>query len=503
MKYAVLNVLAKYKTYRDIKQDSIVLDAAAYFDKNVDDKYTPLANYAAAAFMSEEAKYTGAMEYYKNAEKALENSNYHLLRGVVHENIAYLYDKQLMFDEAVKHYKLSLGAYDKLSNTRNLAKVFTALGSDYLYLKKPDTALVYYNQAYKLSLELNAVDGQSTVLGNIGLIYREKGENNRAVNYFKRAVELPVTDAEQQYRNILNLASNYLLLNKIDSAGIYVNTIEKSLSLLPILNYQAAATNFLKDFYNKKGDYKKAVEAFEKNKQYHMQLFEENQSKALLEAEKKFDYTVHKAEAEQAKLKQRAYTLFFVGVLLIIVIIGIVIWNRYNKQRLYQELENQTLQIKQQQQEMEYQKLQNELGRFKYVNNAMYKVMEKANALHVEINDIVQAGILHEKSERYRKIQLRLKETQDTIKDNIAFNAESFLTDNSLLDKNMLEQLTEEEKIILTMLYYKESRKNIASLLSLSSQAVYNRIPRLKEKLITIGLYEEKLNIFFEKQNLN
>ena len=53
------------------------------------------------------------------------------------------------------------------------------------------------------------------------------------------------------------------------------------------------------------------------------------------------------------------------------------------------------------------------------------------------------------------------------------------------------------------MLYYKESRKNIASLLSMSPQAVYNRIPRLKEKLISMELEEEKWAVFFEKQDLN
>ncbi len=503
MKYTVLNVLAKYKNYKDINQDSVIIDAATYFDKNSDPTYTPLASYAAAAFMCEEAKYTGAMEYYKSAEKALENSDNYLLRGKVHENIAYLYDKQLMFDEALKHYALSLQFYEKLPDKRDLGRVFTSLGSDYLYVKKSDSALIYYNKAYDLSLKLKDINGQSSILGNLGLIYTEKGNNQQAGNYFKKAVNLPAIDTEQQYRNVLNLASNYLLLHKIDSASIYVPKVKESLSLVPVLSYQAAATNFLKNFYSTTGNYKMAVEVFEQNKLYHIQSFEENQSKVLLEAEKKFDYTVHKAEAEQAKLKQRAYTLFFIGVLLVIAIISIVIWNRYNKQRLYQKLETQQMQIRQHAQEIENQKLQNELGRFKYVNNAMYKVMEKANALHVEINDIVQAGILHEKSERYKKIQLRLKETQDTIKDNIAFNAESFLSERCLLEKNALNQLTEEEKIILTMLYYKESRKNIASLLSMSPQAVYNRIPRLKEKLISMELDEEKWAVFFEKQDLN
>ena len=418
--------------------------------------------------------------------------------------IAFLFDRQLMFGEAIRYYKMAFGEYSILPKTQNRQiSILINIGSELLLIQQSTKALYYYHKAYNLSLKIKDLYSQSMILNNIGLVHQQNKEYTKAIEYFNSAINLNTSNSEQNYKLILNLASNYLLINKTMIAGKYVETLENGLDSVLLLDYQSALTAFLKDYYKKSGDYEKSLHFLEMNKIYINKLFQENQSKALLEAEKKFDYSSHKAEAEKARLMQRIYVLLFVGVILLIAIASVIIWFRYSRQKLVEEIKIKSLQIKQQQQEAVNQQLQGELGRFKYINIAMHKVMEKANDLHLEIKDIVQAGILHEKSERHRKIQLKLKETQDTIKENIAFNAESFLIERSLIEKNILSKLTEEEKIILTMLFYKESRKNIATLLSISPQAVYNRVPRLKNKLISLGFETKKTDIFFSKEILD
>lgn len=500
MKFTVLDVLAKYKTYQDVKKDTLIFKAADYFNRtsNLNDK--ALANYAAASVMNENERFSEAMIYYKNTEMILQNSDNHVIKGLVYANIAYLYDKQLMFSEAIKNYKVALNEYSIVPN--NIDKqinLLIFLGSKYLLVNQINNALDCYHKAYNLSIKINDINSQSFILNNIGLIYQQKKEYNKAIKYFKNAVNIKTSDKNANYQYTFNLASNYLFLNKIDSAEYLVENIENSLDSVSDLNYKAAVTVFLKDFYKKNNDFLKSISYLENHNSLQNKLFEENQSKVLLEAEKKYDYSVHKSEAEKAKLSQRIYVLLFIGIILLIAIASIIIWFRYSRQKLVEEIKIKSLQIKQQQQEAENQLLQGELGRFKYINLALHKVMEKANDLHFEIKDIVQAGILHEKSERHRKIQLKLKETQDTIKENIAYNAESFLIERSLIEKNILSKLTDEEKIILTMLFYKESRKNIATLLSISPQAVYNRVPRLKNKLISLGFEFNRTDIFFNK----
>ena len=206
-KYIVLSVLAKYKTYQDVKNDTAIFKAAAYFDKKSNSKYKALASYAAASVKSETGNYVDAMGYYKNAERALVNSNYFLLKGIVSENIAYIYDKQYVFGEAIKNCKLALYSYQKLKeDKKRTIRLYAWLGSDYLYLRERDSALTYYDKAYKIASELKDSVSQATLLNNKGLLFNELGNDKKALSHFKEALKLYSNqNSDDYYKCILNL----------------------------------------------------------------------------------------------------------------------------------------------------------------------------------------------------------------------------------------------------------------------------------------------------------
>ncbi len=53
-----------------------------------------------------------------------------------------------------------------------------------------DKALIYFNRAYEYSIETNDREEMADALYNIGIIYKEKGEMNNAMEYLSCAQDI-------------------------------------------------------------------------------------------------------------------------------------------------------------------------------------------------------------------------------------------------------------------------------------------------------------------------
>ena len=86
---------------------------------------------------------------------------------------------------------------------------------------------------------------------------------------------------------------------------------------------------------------------------------------------------------------------------------------------------------------------------------------------------------------------------EDTIRENMGNLSCSFLLDQNILPKHILEEISNSDAILLFMLYNKESRKDIAALLSTNPHALTQRTTRLKERLKPL-LTEAEYKLFFQ-----
>lgn len=53
-----------------------------------------------------------------------------------------------------------------------------------------DKALIYFDRAYEYSIKTNNKEEIADALYNIGIIYKEKGEINNAIEYFNNALDI-------------------------------------------------------------------------------------------------------------------------------------------------------------------------------------------------------------------------------------------------------------------------------------------------------------------------
>ena len=80
-------------------------------------------------------------------------------------------------------------------------------------------------KALKLSEKINYVNGISSSLNNIGLIYHKQGEYQQAIDYYLKAKQLNGRNNREIEINLRLLCGSYIQLKRYDSAKIFAQQI--------------------------------------------------------------------------------------------------------------------------------------------------------------------------------------------------------------------------------------------------------------------------------------
>ena len=130
-------------------------------------------------------------------------------------------------DEALKNYKAILNITTKVSEREALEGESIALGNiGLIYSDKGelDAALKYLQDALEIHKEIGYKQGEANQLGNIGLIYSDKGELDAALKYHKDALKI---DQEIGYKqgeasDLGNIGLIYSDKGELDAALKYL-----------------------------------------------------------------------------------------------------------------------------------------------------------------------------------------------------------------------------------------------------------------------------------------
>ena len=497
MQYLVTRVQARYKAYREVKNDTAVLEAVEYFErKSKNPTQIAVANYSAGVVFIEQGDYQRALTYLKRAAEVAENTKNYKLQGLIFSNIGYLYNLQLLNKEAVLNYRQAYNSYLKSSNIENQLQSLNSIATNFLIQNQLDSALSYYAVAESKAVESNNYYFQATIFINRSIIFRERGQYKLALRELNKITDLPLDTVLRNKQN-LNLAKSYYQLGQNDSLKIYMDKLTASLAFSADSYYKASVYSFLSELENSRNNYQKAMEYLELRNENALAILEQNQSRALIETEKKYDYTYHKNQAERAIHTNRQLLLFFIIAGLLFVLFFVWWTERQKRKRLQTESGEKIMEYRQQQQELENRLLHTQIDHFGYNNATLRQIVEQVNSLHAAIQDKAQAGLFHEKSERYQEIQQVIKETKTIVQKNTGESSKLFLVRQQLLPEEVVNKLSADDAVIISMIYSGEERKNIATTLSVSAQAVYNRIPRLRERLRNYGVPIEKIALLF------
>lgn len=330
MRYIVTYVGVKYETKQDIKSDSLILKAQQYFNKKRNSEYTTLANYYAGQLYDENGNLPMALESYL----ATSYSDDSFLSSRSLNNIGYIYYRQNLLDSAIIYYKKALSYYDnfKEPNQRQL-KILTNLGRSFEEVNQLDSASLYYNKALNHSMEIGDELYQGYSLQNLGIVFYDMGEYDKAIDYFQNVLTLSSTDENEIRKINLFLLNAYNKKRDVKSAKKYVDLVIES---LPYITYDYTVKGMysaLADYYQQTGDYKNALEYRNLEVAIGKQIEKKSVAPALLVADKSF-YLEQKNKEVQSFISKVCFFLIL-GVIVICaaLILSIFVWKNNKKHK--------------------------------------------------------------------------------------------------------------------------------------------------------------------------
>jgi len=205
--------------------------------------------------------------------------------GLDNMDLAYKY-----YNEVVRYSKLSHRKYDLSLAYNNLGIIFSNKGDS-------NKAMEYYKKSLKLKKEVNGIGDAISNL-NIGDIYREREQLDSALKYFNIALKINKYDNNSYILSMIyhDFAMVFKERNEFSKAEDYVFksidiAVEKKLNSRVIEAYQ-----LLSLIYKKKKDYKKALYYHEKYATINDSISKINQKSHISHVQLLF-------EAEKQKLK--------------------------------------------------------------------------------------------------------------------------------------------------------------------------------------------------------
>ena len=311
-----------------------------------------------------QSKYDQALKYYFEALGICEKMQ--LDRGISATvgNIGLSYFEMDEYPEALKFYKRALAINKRIDNRSSLAVNHNNMGLLHGDENRYDRALKHHLKALEIRRELGYQIEIANSLNNIGRLYMQQKKLDLAMDYLQRAL-VKNDNQDPDLTSIIheNLTKVHLSSGKLDSALTHAyRTLELSKDFGSKLG-KKVAYELLTNIYRKQGNYQEALDFQQKLIAVKDSILNQQKAKQINELQAKYETAKKEKEIallEKEKQQEAALRNAFLAGLILIVIIGILI---YNRQRLKikknrTQLENKRLKEDKLEQELEFKNRQ-------------------------------------------------------------------------------------------------------------------------------------------------
>lgn len=247
--------------------------ASSYFEKyleigkQIGDAKTVAQSYISIGDIQERIeKFDKAREYYIEAMKLYDQLNDKDGTAKANVLIGKTFQKQQRYFTALEFFRVNLESHAAIS-PRSLADSYQGIADVYRLMMQYPSALVNYQQALNLYLQLQE-NAQASVCHNaMGLILQVTGDFPKAVNAYESALKIvnQMGNREGTAAVYNNLGVVYRQLGDLPKAR---DSYQRALDIYIAMDHQEGASysyNNLGVIYEQSGDYQKANEYYEKS----------------------------------------------------------------------------------------------------------------------------------------------------------------------------------------------------------------------------------------------
>ncbi|MEP5764157.1 MAG: GGDEF domain-containing protein [Halieaceae bacterium] len=123
---------------------------------------------------------------------------------------------------ALQAFRRAAQYYEAAQDQSGQARAYSAIGGCYRHYSEFDAAMAWQHKAYEVAMQTDDPDVQSTVLNNLGDLYDYLGQPSKALDYYRKSLELEQGEQFGLVVKNLNVGTQYQALGQYqDALGSY------------------------------------------------------------------------------------------------------------------------------------------------------------------------------------------------------------------------------------------------------------------------------------------
>ncbi|MFH1050312.1 MAG: tetratricopeptide repeat-containing sensor histidine kinase [bacterium] len=322
------------------------------------------------------SKYNEALSM--NLEALKINRDLNNKRGIAesYHNIAIVYYYILNLEKAREYNFQALKNYTELKDTSGQAKSLSNIALIYIDMDSLDNALHYNFKAMTLMQKLGNYDGIANAYTNIGLTYIYKKNYDEALRYLNMALEKFKGPAylRNRYLVLFNISNAYRLKQNYQEALKFAEESFLIASKSQSPDLMAKAYSLFSDIYYQTKDFEKAYKYETDFIAIRDSIFNEANRNKISELEVRIETENKTLENELLRKTNRLQLILFIVASVLIIIILLVLFNRYKtKRHANQLLQEKNSMITEQNQSLE--RLNQELNEANIAKDKFFSIM--------------------------------------------------------------------------------------------------------------------------------
>ena len=317
--WCLLMTQARDKNYMEHTSDSMINVAVKYFERHKDPKRLAWSYYYSGIISNELGEHVQSqLAFLKARSVALEIDEPKLL-GRIYENLGNLYERQELQDSVLFFYNKALLYYQQAQDSVGVGISLRNIGRSYLHFDL-DSAERYYQES--LQWLHNNRYMRASVLNDLGILYKQRGENELSLQYIRHSLEVSGYGIRYIHTRYLNIGELYLRMGQKDSALYYLERC------LADANTRTAACASLSKLYSRIGDWKTACTYQNCYIAYIDSVYQNHKAVELAMQSEHYDKEKAIAIMQQQNLKSRFVLFLIVGIIIMILLV-ILLENNY------------------------------------------------------------------------------------------------------------------------------------------------------------------------------
>ena len=353
-----------FKNKGKIYENMHLAERSLFYYKKAYDEFIKLENYTESGNCAlkmgnlyyDMANFSEAYFYYMQSLNAYEREDDQLGIARMENNLGNVSHDMGRLDDAEKHYQKAYAIYRENGLSTEECGAQGNIGMILYERELYDSALTYFMGVME-KLDPDSIGTTeeryilSGVYNNAALAYIELGEQQLALQYFRKGLGLAIRASDEFTEGsvYVNLGSLYGDMKNQDSALFYLHRALRIAQQRGFRSLEMDTFEELAKFHAKQGSYASAYNWMVKYDTLYKSLFNEQQSEQIMQLRSRYEQEISEQEILQlqseTQLQKMLNKLFAVFIVIIIALVIVIAVNLHSKKRTNLMLAERNLQI--------------------------------------------------------------------------------------------------------------------------------------------------------------